>query len=89
MEENEIMNEGEVLETTEEIVKTASNGCFKEVAAIGLAMIAGGLVCKFIVEPGVDKIKAWYEERKTKKLVVVSDANFIDDRKDDNEDSEE
>lgn len=61
---NEIMNE-EAIETTEEIVK-ASSGCgFKKAAGIGLAMIAGGLVCKFVVEPGVARFKAWRKMRKT------------------------
>lgn len=71
---NEIMNE-EVIETTEEIVK-ASSGCgFRKVAGIGLAMIAGGLVCKFVVEPGVARFKAW---RKTRQMIPQTD-NFEDD----------
>lgn len=82
---NEIMNE-EVIETTEEIVK-ASSGCgFKKVAGIGLAMIAGGLVCKFVVEPGVARFKAW---RKTRQMIPQTD-NFEDDFEDDMvDDSEE
>ena len=46
METNEIMNNEEVMDTTEEIVKTASKGGFSKVATIGVAMIAGGLAYK-------------------------------------------
>ena len=61
MENNEIMNNEEVMETaTEEIVKATSNSsCLSSVTKIGLAMVAGGLICKFVVEPGVKKLKHW------------------------------
>ena len=64
---NEIIeNSEEVMETaTEEIVKAASsNSSFSK---FGLAMIAGGLICKFVVEPGVAKLKRKAEERAAKK----------------------
>ena len=57
METNEIMNNEEVMDTTEEIVKTASKGGFSKVATIGVAMIAGGLAYKFVVAPAVGKLK--------------------------------
>lgn len=57
METNEIMNNEEVMDTTEEIVKTASKGGFSKVATIGVAMIAGGLAYKFVVAPAVSKLK--------------------------------
>lgn len=44
METKEIMNNEEVMDTTEEIVKTASKGGFSKVTTIGVAMIAGGLL---------------------------------------------
>ena len=46
MENNEIMNNEEVMETaTEEIVKATSNSsCLSSVTKIGLAMVAGGLI---------------------------------------------
>ena len=65
---NEIIeNSEEVMETaTEEIVKAASsNSSFS--TKFGLAMIAGGLICKFVVEPGVAKLKRKAEERAAKK----------------------
>lgn len=64
---NEIMNE-DVIETTEEIVKTSSGNGFGKVATIGLAMIAGGLAYKFVVEPAAARFKAW---RKTRQAIPV------------------
>ncbi len=71
MENNEIMNNEEVMETaTEGIVKATSNSsCLSSVTKIGLAMVAGGLICKFVVEPGVKKLKRWAEDRTAKKVV--------------------
>lgn len=73
MEENTIMNNEEVMEATEEIVKATSNGGFKKATTIGLAMIAGGLACKFIVEPAVAKFKIW---RTNRKMVVQQQDDF-------------
>ncbi len=75
---NEIMNE-EVIETTEEIVKASSGNGFRKVAGIGLAMIAGGLVCKFVVGPGVARFRAW---RKARRMIPRTD-NFEDDFEED------
>lgn len=63
MENNEIINNEEVMEVTEEIVKTTSSGGFKKATTIGLAMIAGALTYKFVVIPTVTKIKNWHENR--------------------------
>lgn len=82
---NEIMNE-EVIETTEEIVKATSGNGFRKVAGIGLAMIAGGLVCKFVVEPGVARLKAWRKKR----WIIPQTDNYKEDFEEDIiEDSEE
>lgn len=77
METNEIMNNEEVMDTTEEIVKTASKGNFGKVATIGVAMIAGGLAYKFVVTPVVSKLK----EMKARKgfRVVDGDATIVDE----------
>lgn len=79
MENNEIMNNEEVMETaTEEIVKATSNSsCLGSVTKIGLAMVAGGLICKFVVEPGVKKLKHWAEDRTAKKVVGEHDTNDV------------
>ena len=74
METNEIMNNEEVMDTTEEIVKTASKGGFSKVATIGVAMIAGGLAYKFVVAPAVSK-----EMKARKGFRVVENGNSIED----------
>lgn len=81
MENNEIMNNEEVMETaTEEIVKATSNSsCISSVTKIGLAMVAGGLICKFVVEPGVKKLKRWSEDRAAKKVVSDHDTDNVVD----------
>lgn len=54
MDTNEIMN-NEVIETTEEIVKTSSGKALKVAGGIGLAVIAGVVAYKYIVKPMVEK----------------------------------
>lgn len=76
MEENNIMNNEEVMETTaEEIVEAASKGGFKKVATFGLGMIAGVVAYKYVLKPVEAKIKTWNEERIAKKQ-VVADATY-------------
>ena len=75
METNEIMNNEEVMDTTEEIVKTASKGGFSKVATIGVAMIAGGLAYKFVVAPVVGKLK---EMKARKGFRVVDDEVVVE-----------
>lgn len=58
MENNEIMTNEEVMETTEEIVKVSSANGFKKVAAFGLVFIAGYVAGKYIIDPAVARIKA-------------------------------
>lgn len=68
MNEEIITTNDEVIEeATEEIVKATSNGRFKKATTIGLAMIAGGLAYKFVVNPGVAKLKDWHAKRKAEK----------------------
>lgn len=76
METNEIMNNEEVMDTTEEIVKTASKGGFSKVATIGVAMIAGGLAYKFVVAPAVGKMK---EMKARKGFRVVENETTVED----------
>lgn len=82
---NEIMNE-DVIETTEEIVKTSSGNGFGKVATIGLAMIAGGLAYKFVVAPAAARFKEW---RKTRQAIPVNYDNEDGFEEDIVEDSEE
>ena len=66
MENNEIMTNEEVMETTEEIVKVSSANGFKKAAAFGLVFIAGYVAGKYIIDPAVARIKA---RRLNKKMV--------------------
>lgn len=61
MDTNEIMN-NEVIETTEEIVKTSSGKALKVAGGVGLAVIAGVVAYKYIVKPLVDKRRVGKEE---------------------------
>lgn len=78
MDTNEIMN-NEVIETTEEIVKTSSGKALKVAGGIGLAVIAGvaGVVAyKYIVKPMVDKRKVEKEET----AIYEADAVVVEDK---------
>lgn len=81
METNEIINNEKVMDTTEEIVKTASKGGFSKVATIGVAMIAGGLAYKFVVAPVVGKLK----EMKARKGFRVVDDDVVVETVDEND----
>lgn len=76
METKEIMNNEEVIDTTEEIVKAASKGGFSKVTTIGVAMIAGGLAYKFVVAPAVSKLK---EMKVRKGFRVVENETTVED----------
>lgn len=76
METKEIMNNEEVMDTTEEIVKTAFKGGFSKVTTIGVAMIAGGLAYKFVVAPAVSKLK---EMKARKGFRVVENETTVED----------
>lgn len=69
MENNEIMTNEEVMETTEEIVKVSSANGFKKAAVFGLVFIAGYVAGKYIIDPTVARIKA----RKQSKQMVEQD----------------
>lgn len=86
METNEIMNNEEVIEeTTEEIVKATSRSGLKTATTIGLAMIAGGLACKFVVEPALERFKTW---RASRKVTICSQADLECDSDEDFEEEE-
>lgn len=73
METNEIMENEEVIETTEEIVKTGSGKGLKIVAGVGLTVLVGGLLCKYVVIPAVAKYKARKQEQQ-----IIIDAEETD-----------
>lgn len=76
MDTNEIMN-NEVIETTEEIVKTSSGKALKVAGGIGLAVIAGVVAYKYIVKPMVDKRKV---EREETAIYYDADAVVVEDK---------
>ena len=70
METNEIMNNEEIIETTEEIVEAGSGKGIKIAAGIGLAALGGLIAYKYIGKPVIAKIKAKREQHKEKKEVL-------------------
>lgn len=71
MKNNEIMNE--TTEVIEEIAKTRTEISVGKVALpIGMAAIAGGLLCKFAVEPAAARFKEW---RKRRQMITVDQSN--------------
>jgi len=75
---NEIMNE-EIIEATEEIVKMGSRNCLRKATNIGLMMLAGGLACKFVVEPTVARFKAWRKNRHIITQINIDDEDDFDE----------
>lgn len=64
MENNEIMNNEEVMETaTEEIDKASSDTGFSVTAGIGLAILAGAVIYRYVGKPIIAKIKAHKEQQ--------------------------
>jgi len=73
--ENEIMKNEELVETTTEIAEAGSDNSGLIIAAgLGLAMVAGGLLDRFVVGPVIAKIKA----RKSG-IVVDAEGRFTDE----------
>lgn len=73
METMEIMNNEEVIETTEEIVNASSGKGFKVAAGVGLIVFAGVAAYKYVVKPIVAKIKARKEQQEEDKVVDIAE----------------
>ena len=58
MDTKEIMVNDEVLEATEEIATTGSSKGLKIAGIVGLSVIGGMIIYKYVVEPTMDKIRA-------------------------------
>ena len=86
MENNEILTNEEVMETTEEIVNASSGKCFKVAAGIDLAVLAGVVAYKYIGKPLLAKIKAKKEE---KQEIADVEFNESDVKEEDSEDISE
>lgn len=76
METNEIMENEEVIETTEEIVKTGSGKGLKIAAGVGLTVLVGGLLCKYVVIPAVAKYKARKQEQQ---MIDAEEADYSEE----------
>ena len=84
MENLEIMNNGEVIETTEEIVSSGSGNGFKTVAIIGLTVLVGTVAYKYIVKPTIARLKA---KKNQSAIQFVIDDEFATDQGDCEEES--
>lgn len=62
MDAKEIMTNEEVMEVTEDIVKTGTGKGFKVAAGVGMVMLVGGLAYKFVIKPAIAKFKAKNEQ---------------------------
>lgn len=76
METNEIMENEEVIGTTEEIVKTGSGKGLKIAAGVGLTVLVGGLLCKYVVIPAVAKYKARKQEQQ---MIDAEEADYSEE----------
>ena len=84
MENNEILTNEEVMETTEEIVNASSGKGFKVAAGIGLAVLAGVVAYKYIGKPLLAKAK----KEETQEITDV-EFNESDVKDEDSEDISE
>lgn len=79
METNEIMENEEVIETTEEIAKAGSGKGLKIAAGVGLTVLVGGLLCKYVVIPAVAKYKARKQEQQ---MIDTEEADYSEENED-------
>lgn len=64
MENNEIMN-NEVIEATEEVIEnTGMSKGIKVAAGIGLSVVVGVIVYKYVAKPVIANLKAQIEQKK-------------------------
>lgn len=73
METMEIMNNEEVIETTEEIVNASSGKGFKVAAGVGLTVFGGVVAYKYVVKPIMAKIKARKEQQEEDKVADIAE----------------
>lgn len=72
METMEIMNDEEVIETTEEILDEDSGNGLKKVVGIGLVGLVGFAAYRYVAKPIIAKIKARKEQQKENKVVDIT-----------------
>ena len=80
MNNNEIMD-NEVVEATEEVIENAGlNKGVKIAAGIGLSVLAGVVVYKYVVKPVIANIKAQIEQKKMaaeEKTVILEESDAV------------
>lgn len=88
METNEIMNNEEVMEaTTEEVVKASSEEEFRVAACIGLVVLAGVVIYKYVGKPMIAKIKARKEQQIIDAEWDDSEEPIVENEKEDSEEA--
>lgn len=65
--ENNVLNNEEVIETTEEIANVSSGKAIKIAAGVGVTVLVGFVVYKYVGKPMIAKIKAYRERKATEK----------------------
>ena len=83
MENNEILTNEEVMETTEEIGNASSGKGVKVAAGIGLAVLAGVVAYKYIGKPLLAKLKAKKEEKQEIADVEFNESDVKDEDSED------
>lgn len=74
---NEVMENEVIGDATEEIVKAASGSWFGFGVCVGVAFVAGGFTCKYVVEPAIAKFKTWQKEKNEVVDMRDSDENHF------------
>lgn len=75
---NEVMENEVIGDATEEIVKAASGSWFGFGVCVGVAFVAGGFTCKYVVEPAIAKFKTWQKEKQAKVEEGIEDVEIVD-----------
>ncbi|CAK7007570.1 MAG: hypothetical protein EUB_01560 [Eubacterium sp.] len=75
---NEVMGNEAIGKQAEEIVKAASVSWFEFGVCVGVAFVAGGFTCKYVVEPAVAKFKIGQKEKQEKTEEGIEDAEIVD-----------
>ncbi len=84
----EIMENGEVTKTAEEIVKASSANGFKKAGVFGLVFITGYIAGKYVIDPVIARIKA-RKQKKSEVFEEVYDDDFYYEEEDESYEKEE
>lgn len=81
MDNNEIMN-NEVVETTEEVIENIGmNKGIKVATGIGLSIIVGAIVYKYVAKPVIANIKTQIEQKKMvteDRTIILNESNVVE-----------